>query len=283
MNNISEQDIELISRAKHVLETESIAMRVSRMAGKPVEKLAQYIPDELQAAITGGVNASLEKALAWVMATTGSYEEPFCRADWMHTVSVWATGAAGGFGGISSTIAELPVSTMLMLRSIGSIAEAEGIDLSDPCARAACVSILGMGSVSNKQAGDELGYWSARKAVGTLVTDAVRWSGKGAPPALCKFVTKVGERFGVKISSKIAAQAAPVVGALAGITINHVFMDHCQKVAHAYFGLERLCNYYGEAAVREVYEAIELPAARPRKKIIHQVIPHLRLPGLNLG
>jgi hypothetical protein len=49
-------------------------------------------------------------------------------------------------------------------------------------------------------------------------------------------------------------QAAPVIGAIGGSTINVLFTDHFQNVAHGHFTIRRLERIYGVDAVRRRYE-----------------------------
>ena len=200
------------------------------------------------------VNFTLDRASTWAMTTTGSRSAPILRDDWIHKFAVVLTGAGGGLLGLKSTLAELPVSTMIMLRSIGCIAEEEGHNANDPKVRMACVGVLAMGADPNKVETDELGYRVARKSVAGLITQAAEWNGRGSVPVLTKLVIEVGKKFGLTISAKVAVQIAPGIGAATGAAINHFFLEHYQAIAHAHFALERLCLKYGEASVRAVYQ-----------------------------
>jgi hypothetical protein len=63
----------------------------------------------------------------------------------------------------------------------------------------------------------------------------------------------VGQRFGVQISEKVAAQTVPAIGAVGGATINFLFMKHFQDMAHGHFTVRRLENKYGEELVKQEY------------------------------
>lgn len=256
MKTITPLDLEIIARAKAALEADSIPMRLSKIVGAPIDAVMKQLPDSVQNQISKAVNVSLIKATEWAFLTTGSRKKPILREDWMHRGAVIASGAIGGFGGIATVAWELPASTMLMLRSIGCIAEQEGMNMGDPKTRLGCVTVLAMGADPKKVQADELGYWVTRKAMAGLVTQAIEWNGKGAVPPLAAFITKTAARFGLVISEKIALQLAPAVGAITGAAINHFFLDHYQSVAHAHFSIERLCGIYGEKAVHEAYKRL---------------------------
>lgn len=253
MNTIAPEDLKLIASAKSVLESESLALKISRIAGRPVDALLKGLPRPASQALNLVTHATLEKASLWAMATTGSKADPVLREDRLHRLAVIATGIVGGMGGLPSTLAELPISTFLMLRSMGCIAEQEGHDMRERKTRLACVSVLAMGADPEKVQADELSYWAVRKVMAGFVTQAAEWGGRGAMPPLAKFIMEVGKRFGIGLSAKAAAQLAPVAGATAGGILNNVFMDHYQTTAHAHFCIERLCRSYGEEAVRDAY------------------------------
>ena len=54
-------------------------------------------------------------------------------------------GSAGGAFGLAALPFELPVSTIIMLRSIADIARSEGEDLSDPDTALSCVQVFALG------------------------------------------------------------------------------------------------------------------------------------------
>jgi hypothetical protein len=252
---ITAKDIDTIKQCKTALESESIAMRLSKIAGAPVDALLGHLPKGAGEAISKAINKSLREATGWAFTTTGTKQLPILREDWVHKVAVVLTGAAGGAVGLASTLVELPISTMLMLRSIGCIAEEEGLNMRDMKTRLGCVSILAMGADPTKVEGDETGYWVTRKTMGALVTQAAEWTGAGAAPKLATFVVEIGKRFGIVITNKVAVQLAPAIGACTGAMINHFFLEHYQSVAHAHFSIERLCLKYDERSVRTAYKA----------------------------
>lgn len=250
---ISKSDLKIITKAKQSLEAESIATRLSNLAGEKINILVKRLPYSTQKSIGKSVNVSLTKAAEWAFMTTGTKKNPILRSDWIHNGAVILTGGIGGSLGLTSTLVELPISTALMLRSIGCIAEEEGMSMSDQKTRLDCVSVLAMGANPNKREGDELGYWVTKKAMAGLVTEVLEWGGKGTAPALARFIITAAAKFGLVISEKVATQLAPVVGVGTGAAINHIFLTHFQRVAHAHFSLERLSRKYGESAVKAAY------------------------------
>jgi hypothetical protein len=67
-------------------------------------------------------------------------------------------------------------------------------------------------------------------------------------------ISETVSRFGLVVPDKVAA------GTVGGATVNIVFMDHFQQVAHAHFTLRRLERIFGSSRIRERYA--ELSPAR---------------------
>jgi hypothetical protein len=77
-----------------------------------------------------------------------------------------------------------------------------------------------------------------------------------AAPALVRFITLVGSRFGFIVSQKVAAQSVPVIGGVCGAAINYAFVDHFQRLARGHFTIRRLERRYGARTVQAEYEKL---------------------------
>jgi EcsC protein family len=73
-----------------------------------------------------------------------------------------ATGAVGGGFGLAALPVELPISTIIMLRSIGDIARSEGENLADPDSALACLQVFALGTRDGEASAAESGYFAAR-------------------------------------------------------------------------------------------------------------------------
>jgi len=191
-----------------------------------------------------------------------------------------ASGAVGVSFGLAALPIELPISTIIMLRSIGDIARSEGEDLTDPESALACLQVFALGTRDGEANAAESGYFAARGLLAKSVAEAARFIAErgvlaeGAPvlvrfiaqvvsrfgvvaegaPVLVRFIAQIASRFGVVVTQKLAAQAVPVIGALGGAVVNYAFIDHFQEVARAHFVVRRLERRYGKDAVRATYE-----------------------------
>jgi len=150
-----------------------------------------------------------------------------------------ASGAVGGFTGITGFLPDATLTTLLIMRNIAAVAREEGEDLHEEEARRACLEVFAFGSPTLGQESEEpdFGYWSARLLI------------RGRPMVL--LLSEVAARYGLRMSEKFALQAAPVVGAAGGALINSVFLDHYRKLARVHFVIRRLERSYGGVRVRE--------------------------------
>ena len=80
-------------------------------------------------------------------------------------------------------------------------------------------------------------------------------SQKGSP-AVVRLIAEIASRFSTVVSEKAAAQAIPVLGAVAGAVINTLFIDHFQDIAQGHFTVRRLERLHGYEEVKRVYEEL---------------------------
>jgi hypothetical protein len=64
------------------------------------------------------------------------------------------------------------------------------------------------------------------------------------------------------MAERVVATAVPLVGLLGGATVNMLFMEHYQRLAHGHFVIRRLERRYGGAEIAATYARI---AATARK------------------
>jgi hypothetical protein len=272
---ISKADLAILAVAVSQLENPSLAARLAAIVGMPVEKLLGWLPEGIQSQIDGLAEDALSKALNVAMKTLDS-ETP--RAPWnlSHKVAATLSGVTGGMFGAPALFAELPITTVIILRSIADIARSKGEDLSDPTARLACLEVFALGSGEKRSAEKDViiasdaakaegqyirtSYFLARAAMAQQVTAAAEILTKGSTAAsgsaLTRLISKIASRFGIAVSEKAAAQAVPIVGAVGGGLINALFMDHFQNTAEAHFNVRRLERTYGADVVRQEYERL---------------------------
>ena len=151
------------------------------------------------------LEGATELALTQAMrAAQGSRRIVGDQKSWMNTALATALGAAGGAGGLPGALAELPVTTTVLLRAIQDAA-------AGPLAR---------------DDGADLAFVSTRLAL--------------TGGAMKTLIARVAPRLSVVLGQKLAAQAVPVLGAVAGAATNYAYTSYYQEIAHVHFGLRRL-------------------------------------------
>jgi hypothetical protein len=236
-------------------------IKIMDMLGTPIEKGFQLLPDSVEKGISTTCNIAISKAADFALFSMRN-ASPQESSDWFHRVSVWATGAAGGFGGIPGTLIEIPVSTTIMLRSIFDIARSEGENIFDNDTRLAALQVFAFGGHAKSDDTANTAYYATRMAMAYEVKQAYEFLAKGAgklvdknAPALIQLIQKIATRFSIPVTEKAVAQAMPFVSAVIGLTINDIFIAHFQDVARGHFTVRRLERKYGKELVQQIYES----------------------------
>lgn len=258
---MTDTDLADLRRAKALLETSSIAARLTDLLGRPLERGVAALPPRAQNALYGIVRGALNRGLDFALSTMGRGRAEGPSADRLHKWASATTGAVGGFFGLAGLALELPATTVIMLRSIGDIARSEGHDLRSTETRMACLEVFALGGSSTADDASETGYYAIRAALAKVVSDAVRHitergvTSRGAP-VLVRLIEAIAARFGVVVQEKAALELVPVVGGVSGALINTVFMAHFQNMARGHFIVRRLESVHGIDEVRQAYGRI---------------------------
>ena len=256
---MDKSDIDALRDAVQLLEHASLTARIANMVGKPVELLGRALPAGATQAIATATTKSLEAALKIALLTIRNGPQENSRL--LHRTLAVASGAAGGAFGIFSLPLELPISTIIILRSILDIARSEGENLTDPESTLSCVEVLGIGGRTETDEAAKSDYFVVRGILAKSVTEAARFIAERGiveegSPVLVRLITQVASRFGMVVTQKAAAQTVPIIGALGGAAINYAFIEHFQSVARGHFTVRRLERKYGKEIVFNVYERL---------------------------
>jgi hypothetical protein len=263
---MQQEDLKALRAAVAALEHPRLAARLADIARKPIELFGRALPETASKAVAAATTKALNAALAVALRTIRN--EPKAASGLLHKALVGTSGALGGSFGLAGLPIELPISTIIMLRSIGDVARSEGEDLTDPETALNCLQVFALGGLKGEMDAAQSGYFAVRGLLAKSVAEAARFIAErgviaeGAP-VLVRFVAQIAARFGVVVTQKLAAQAVPFIGALGGAGVNYVFIDHFQEVARAHFVVRRLERRYGEETVRAAYDRLsdELSAA----------------------
>jgi hypothetical protein len=257
---LTREDLERLASAKRLLEHPGFGARVINLFGAPIEKGFRLLPAGWRGTVQDATHAALEKALR---VAVRSLNTPLRRvsSNRLHKITVAATGAAGGAFGLAALPIELPVSTIIMLRSIADIALSEQEQLDTTEARLACLEVFALGGPTRKDDAAETGYFVVRAALARSISEAAayvaeRGIAQEGAPAIVRWMAQIASRFGIVVSQKVAAGAVPVIGAVGGAAINTLFIAHFQSMARGHFIVRRLERRYGPENVRSTYQDI---------------------------
>ena len=261
-----------LAQAFEALEHPSFAARLANAIGRPIESLLRYLPQRWHDRVHSTAENAIGKAFLVALDSLDAQAGRGGHAA-LHQLAVAATGSLGGYFGFPALAAELPVTTLIMLRSIADIARSHGEDLNSAGARFACLEVFALGGRSGEDRYAEIGYYEVRLALAlhfTPLTSQLAKAGRGVTslPGAVDLVRGIAARFGVVISDKAAAQMVPIMGALTGAAINTLFLKHFQDIATGHFTIRRLERKYGATVVEAAYRgagrvdsALAAPAA----------------------
>lgn len=285
-------DVDNLKKAVALLEAPSITLKITEALGSPIEAALKKLPDSTQDAIQHATQRALTKAVDAAFYTISTKPESIVSendgsigsrakglfnrfksssdgqnssSDLSHKIAVGVSGAIGGMFGIASMTAELPATTILILRSIADIARSEGADLNDENIKKECLEVFALGAPTEDDDAADSAYYASRAAMSLMVREtgvalteiATKQAGAAASTnILTKVIEAVAKRFGIAITEKMAAQAVPILGAVTGAAINTMFMSHFQDVARGHFIIYRLEKTYGKEFINIAYNKI---------------------------
>lgn len=241
------------------LEHPSLAARLSNLLAEPIEEVVSLLPVTWRTRMDKVIKANSYRTvkLAIFSMNLSDKVRPQNR---LHKLLAMGTGAAGGFFGPLALLAELPVTTTLILRSIANIARTQGEDMNDQDTRMACVQVFALGARTRDDESADTGYYALRTILGfhferDILEYAAHASGPHIP-AFIDFTRAVAARFGILISDAAAVRMIPVAGAVSGSVLNLIFMKHFQDVASGHFIVRRLERKYGSEFIQVEYEKL---------------------------
>jgi hypothetical protein len=250
-------DQDEMERAVHALERASFAIRLAELAGQPVHRLFSSLPTFANRRVNRLVERAILKCLQVAIDSMDGDTPAEPPSTWVPRVIAGVSGGLGGLFGAFALPVELPLTTMIMLRSIAEIAQNHGEDLTQLPSRFACLEVFALGG---RRARDNhaLTYYATRTTLARLtreVTSLLVEEGTTEATATltARAAATISSQFGPAVSERLAATAVPVVGLLTGATVNMVFMDHYQQVARGHFTIRRLERRYGAAEIEALY------------------------------
>ena len=177
-----------------------LGLQVLNMIGGRAENLLERLPNPVKLGLESATERALTVALHAAKQSRGVVPD---QKGWVNTAVTTAMGAVGGAGGLPTALAELPVTTTVLLRAIQGIAAEYDFDPNDPEVLADCMTVFASAGPLEDDDGANMAFLTTR-------------------------VTLTG------------TQTVPVLGAVTGAAINYAFTSYYQEMAHVHFGLRRL-------------------------------------------
>lgn len=282
-NSLSQSDREFIEKAAQYFQNPGVVIKGLNALGSGVDKAQKLLPEGAQKKISAAVTVSLQKALKATLSTVSKDPSHATLTDSnssarfkgrLHTVATTLTGGVGGFFGLAALPIELPLTTMVMLRSIASTATEFGENLNSPQTALECLVVLTLGGPGTKDDLSDTAYYALRSSLAVSVEKAAAFIASkqakqvaealanGSAPALVNFIARVAGFFEVKVTRKLLAQAAPVVGGVGGAALNAAFTEFYNQAARYHFGLRKLEREYGQSLVQSTFEAASKSRAK---------------------
>jgi uncharacterized protein (DUF697 family) len=203
-------------------------IQLLNLVGGQADTLVDRLPDGVKAGRDEATHGALKVAYHTAHHSRGVVKD---QRPWLNTAFATAMGAAGGVGGLPSALAELPVTTTVLMRAIQSVASEYGFESTSSETQRECLVVFAAAGPMTEDDDTDLGFITARLALtGATVQRAI---GLVAP------------KLAVVLGQKLAAQAVPVIGAAAGAAVNYAFTSYYQQIAHVHFGLLALARRHG--------------------------------------
>lgn len=244
--------------------------------GQPLEYAQNRLPEKVRTAITRASRKAIEKALEFSINTVPAHDIPKPLADAkrdskksgkLHTAAAAAVGGVGGLLGLAALPVELPLATVIMLRSIAEIARNYGNDLSSFETKLDCLYVFSLGGKTNHDDAMESAYYTSKVIFSEVLKKSSAYiAGASAKeflsavesksaPFIVRFVAEIAAQFEIRVTKKFLMQTAPVLGAVGGAGLNLLFASFFQECARHHFAMRNLEKTHGIEMTRDIFEA----------------------------
>ena len=214
-------------------ELETLAVRYRKAAGPGIallnsmglqaDTLLDRLPEPMRRSLTTVTESALTQAMRAAHFSRRALPDQSFR---VNALIAGAMGAAGGAGGLPTSLIELPATTTMLLRSIQGVAVQHGFDPASDSVQFDCVRILTDGGPLADDDSADIGFFATRMSA----TGSATWS----------LMSHVLPRLSESLGRKLATRTVPVLGAITGAATNYVYARYYQDLAHVGFGLRKL-------------------------------------------
>lgn len=234
--------------ARRYVDASGLAMEVLSSIGGTAEGAMKHLPEPIRKRID---RIALRALTSAARAASNSRRMVGDKGDMTNRLISTASGAVGGLAGLPGAMIELPLTITTLMRAMLAIAAEHGLDPDSEEVRMECLRVFADAGPFAEDDGTDMGLLAAKLSI--------------TGQTLQGLLARVAPRVGAVLGQKLAAQATPLLGAVAGASINYTFARYYQEVARVHFGLLRLRDETGltkEALIEALRERVE--AIRPR-------------------
>lgn len=200
-----------------------LGMQVVGLIGGGAEKLIERLPKRYRNGLDQVSLTALEQAMGVAAASRKVMRD---RGDGFNRAMATVSGAAGGFFGVAGAMVEMPATIAMLMRAMLGVAAEHGLDPDSDDVRRECLRIFATAGPMSDDDGTDLGLLAAKLSI--------------TGQSLSSLVARVAPRVAAALGPKLVAQSIPVLGAVAGGSINYAFSSYYQQLARVHFGLMRL-------------------------------------------
>jgi hypothetical protein len=222
-------------------------IEVINLLGGSAETWMARLPASVRSGLDSATQSALRQALK--AASTSRKHVPD-QPSWVNSALGAVMGAAGGLGGAGTSLAELPVTTTLLLRIIQGVAQEYGFDPREASVQFDCLSVFSSAGPLAEDDGAETGFLAARMALSGSAVNSI--------------IKVIAPRLGAALGHKLAAQAVPVLGAITGAAINYAYTRYYSEMAHVVFSVRRLSIESGVPEI-DLIAALRAQMALPQR------------------
>ncbi len=191
--------------------------------GNQAEAAFARLPSHARAAVEKAIRQALLLSLRGALHSRRMW--PVQPEGWSRMVTA-GLGAAGGATGLPGALVELPLTTTVLLRSIQDVAVEHGFDPHSELVRFDVLEVFSSAGPLKHDDGVDTAFVSQRIGLAAGGLDAV--------------ISLVAPRLAVAFGPKVAAQLVPIIGAVAGSSVNFIYAGYYRDMAHVHFGLRKL-------------------------------------------
>ncbi|WP_299359146.1 EcsC family protein [uncultured Paracoccus sp.] len=239
--------------ARRYLAAGGLGMEILATIGGSAQTVMERLPGFVRHRLDDITLSGLNRA---VYAAGRSRRMVRDRGDWFNRLASTVSGAAGGLAGLPGAMVELPLTITMLLRGILEIAAEHGLDADSDEIRMEALRVFAAAGPMADDDGTDLGLLAAKLSITGQTVQGL--------------IARIAPRLSAVLGQKLAAQATPIFGAVAGASINYTFARYYQELARVHFGLLRLSQESGlprEALTEAIRLRIEtLRHDRPRRR-----------------